>query len=50
MEALWGSLRDAEVDSPAWHGLILGDRRAQVEAGEAAFITSTDLKARLAKN
>ena len=50
MEALWGSLRHTEVDSPAWHGLILGDRRAEVDAGEASFITSTELKARLAKD
>ncbi len=48
MEALWGSLQNKEVESPEWHGSVLSDRRAKVEAGEASFISSAELKSRLA--
>ncbi len=50
MEALWGSLRNEELASPAWHGSVLSDRRAKVESGEAMFVSSAELKSRLAKD
>ncbi len=47
MEELWDSLchEDQEIDSPAWHGDILEDRKARIEKGEAGFISFEDLKA-----
>jgi hypothetical protein len=51
MELLWDSLattRDA-ADSPAWHGRILAGRLAQVESGDADFLTLDELKQRLGR-
>ncbi len=47
MEELWDSLchEDQEIDSPAWHGDILEDRKKKIQKGEAEFISLDDLKA-----
>ncbi|MAS94827.1 MAG: addiction module component CHP02574 family protein [Verrucomicrobiales bacterium] len=47
MEVLWDSLREAEPDSPGWHGEVLAERRAKIESGEAKFISGNELKKRL---
>ena len=49
MERLWIVMsRDAsEVSSPSWHGPVLSDRLAKIEAGEARFLTLEQAKARL---
>jgi hypothetical protein len=46
MEELWDALchEDQEIDSPAWHGDILEDRRKKIETGKAEFISIKDLK------
>ena len=50
MELLWRSFSDSEdeVPSPDWHGEVLSERLAKVEAGEGKFLTISELKARLA--
>ncbi len=51
MELLWMSLaRDPEkVSSPAWHKEILAVRLAEIERGEAEFLTLDEVKKRLRK-
>ena len=50
MELLWRSFSDSEdkLPSPDWHGEVLSERLAKVEAGEGKFLTISELKARLA--
>ena len=50
MELLWRSFSGSEdeVPSPVWHGEVLSERLAKVEAGEGKFLTLPKLKARLA--
>jgi hypothetical protein len=50
MELLWRSFSASEdkPPSPAWHGEVLSERLAKVEAGEGKFLTIPELKARLA--
>lgn len=50
MELLWRSFSGSEdeVPSPDWHGEVLSERLAKVEAGEGKFLTISELKARLA--
>jgi hypothetical protein len=50
MELLWRSFSGSEdeVPSPDWHGEVLSERLAKVEAGEGKFLTIPELKARLA--
>jgi putative addiction module component (TIGR02574 family) len=50
MELLWQSFSGEEdqLPSPDWHGEVLSERLAKVEAGEGKFLTIPDLKARLA--
>ena len=50
MELLWRSFSasEDEVPSPDWHGEVLSERLAKVEAGEGKFLTIPELKARLA--
>jgi hypothetical protein len=52
MELLWRSFSGSEdeVPSPDWHGEVLSERLAKVEAGEGKFLTITELKARLASD
>jgi hypothetical protein len=40
MEQLWADLSrdEAQVESPAWHGQVLKERKAEVKAGKATFI------------
>ena len=51
MEELWDALchEEKEIESPAWHGEILENRRKKIEKGEAEFITLEDLKASVRK-
>jgi hypothetical protein len=50
MELFWRSFSGSEdeVPSPDWHGEVLSERLAKVEAGEGKFLTISELKARLA--
>ncbi|MGF1656263.1 MAG: addiction module protein [Verrucomicrobiales bacterium] len=50
MELLWRSCSGAsdELESPDWHGDVLSERLAKVEAGEGNFLTIPQLKSRLA--
>lgn len=47
MEPLWDSLIDeeAEIESPEWHRVILEERRREIEAGKAEFISPEKLRA-----
>jgi hypothetical protein len=49
MELLWRSFAGAsqEIPSPDWHGDILSERLAKVDAGEGNFLTISQLKTRL---
>lgn len=49
MEVIWSSfLKSPEkVPSPAWHGDVLSQRLAEVEAGQGKFLTLEQLKERL---
>ena len=47
MEELWDSLRSDKMDSPEWHQTVLDERRAKVDSGQAKFVSSAELKARL---
>lgn len=51
MEELWDVLchEDQEIDSPAWHGGILEDRKKKIETGKAEFISINDLKGNISK-
>ena len=48
--SFWRSFSGSEdkVPSPDWHGEVLSERLAKVEAGEGKFLTIPELKARLA--
>ena len=49
MESLWADLCQAEdgVDSPAWHGEILQDRKQRVKAGTENILDWQDTKAKI---
>ena len=49
MELFWRSFSASEdkLPSPDWHGEVLSERLAKVEAGEGKFLTIPELKARL---
>jgi putative addiction module component (TIGR02574 family) len=49
MELLWNSLSSnpSELESPGWHGEVLAQRLAKVEAGDGEFLTIAQLKERL---
>jgi hypothetical protein len=49
MELLWQSisLSPESAVSPEWHGKVLADRQAKVDAGEGNFLSVRQLKARL---
>jgi hypothetical protein len=47
MEVLWESLRVTEPNSPEWHGRVLSERRSKIEAGEATYLSGSELKKRL---
>ena len=51
MELLWRSMagKPDKVKSPTWHGKVLSQRLAKVEAGQGEFLTLAQLKKRLAK-
>jgi hypothetical protein len=51
MELLWRSMTRApgKLKSPPWHGEVLAQRIARVEAGKGQFLTLPQLKQRLAK-
>jgi hypothetical protein len=39
-----------EIPSPEWHREVLADREAEIESGEAAFLTLDQLKERLRRS
>lgn len=49
MNAIWDSLdaKDQEIESPAWHADVLAERAAEIDSGEAKFLTIDELKERL---
>jgi putative addiction module component (TIGR02574 family) len=49
MEWLWASLskKPDEIESPAWHGQVLAERKAKVESGDAQFLSIDQVKQRL---
>jgi len=51
MEALWESLsRDAgEIQSPVWHGEVLGERLGALERGEVEFEDLDEVKRKIRK-
>ena len=51
MELLWRSMtrEPDQLKSPAWHGRVLAQRLAKVEAGNGQFLTLPQLKQRLAR-
>ena len=51
LELLWRSLasRPDEVPSPDWHGEVLADRLAQIDRGDAKFLTLKEVKERFAQ-
>jgi hypothetical protein len=51
MEALWNDLsrREAELESPAWHGQVLREREERVASGKESFVDWETAKAQLRK-
>ena len=51
MDALWSDLsrREAELESPAWHGQVLRDREERVASGKESFADWETAKAQLRK-
>ena len=51
MEDIWDSLiHDAsDLESPSWHGYVLAQRRQNIQAGQAEYITINELKSRHGK-
>ena len=51
MELLWADLcqNENEIDSPAWHGDILQDRKQRVKAGTETILDWHDAKAMIRK-
>jgi len=49
LERIWDDLsrRPSDVPVPDWHGDVLAERRAAVEAGKTSFVAWEDAKARL---
>ena len=48
MEELWASMceHEDEVESPAWHGEVLAERRATLAAGETELVPLGELRER----
>jgi Putative addiction module component len=46
MEVLWDSFRyeNDEIETPQWHAHILQDRKEKIAAGDAKFISLSELK------
>jgi putative addiction module component len=51
MEALWNDLsrREAELESPDWHGQVLRERDERVASGKESFVAWDTAKAELRK-
>ena len=49
LERLWDDLskRPSDIPSPDWHGEVLAQRLAAVQAGTTSFVDWEDAKARL---
>jgi len=49
MELLWDSITHSseEIESPAWHGEILNERKKIIESGEAEWLTMDELRKEL---
>ncbi|MEO5721435.1 MAG: addiction module protein [Chthoniobacterales bacterium] len=44
--SLWDSIDDRKIESPAWHAEVLAEREAEIESGQAEFLTLDQMKAR----
>ncbi len=49
METLWDSLcaQSMNMDSPAWHAEVLGDRLRRLASGEDTVVSWNEAKARI---
>jgi putative addiction module component (TIGR02574 family) len=49
MEWLWASLsqKPEEIESPEWHGEVLGARKAKADSGAVQFLSVEQVKERL---
>lgn len=49
MEALWDAIcQDSEgLQTPEWHGRVLGERKQRLESGEAKFVSIEEARERL---
>ena len=47
MELLWDSLREESIESPAWHGEVLKQRKSIMDSDNAEFLSISDLKKEL---
>ena len=52
METLWADMTSSEknMESPAWHGVILNDREAALASGKLSVSNWADAKNRIKKN
>lgn len=52
MEVLWADMasNEKELESPAWHGDILNEREAALNAGKATVSSWEEAKERIKKN
>ena len=52
MEILWADMagNEKDLESPAWHGAILNDREAALNAGKATVSSWEEAKERIKKN
>ncbi len=48
LNAVWESIdnKDEEIESPAWHGEVLAEREAEIQSGQAKFLSLDELKER----
>lgn len=44
--SLWDSIDDHKIESPAWHAEVLAEREAEIQSGQAEFLTLDQLKER----
>ena len=52
METLWADMsgNEKDLDAPAWHGTILKDRQAALDAGKITASSWAEAKERIKKN
>ncbi|MGI8819567.1 MAG: addiction module protein [Chthoniobacterales bacterium] len=51
LNAVWESIenKDEEIESPAWHGEVLAQREAEIQSGEAKFLSLHEVKERFGR-